>query len=140
LNQEYKNKPFPTKDDEPYPDNVMIKCFLMVEKPPEGEPLVDSEGRKIRVWADAEDGKPNIISDNLFDCEIVSSNESQEGFMYEVSWSNGKDTTIVKEVPHKAIVFLDKPETGDQHSLNSFRHYIGIPDDIFPQGPWRNAA
>ena len=112
----------------------------MVKKPAEGEPLVDSEGRKIRIWADSEDGKPNIVSDNLFDCEIVASNESQEGYTYEVTWSNGKDITIVKEVPHKAIVFLDQPETGDQHLRNSFRHYIGIPDDIFPQGPWRNAV
>jgi hypothetical protein len=112
----------------------------MVKKPPEGVPHVDNEGRKVRFWAESEDGKPNIVSDNLFDCEIVAKHGSQEGPTYDVTWSNGKEVTIVKDVPHTAIVFVDKPETGDQHLLNSFRHYIGIPDEIFPQGPWRNAA
>jgi len=143
LNQHHrdsKHRPIRSRDEEPYPDNVMIKCFLMVKKPEEGEPFKDEQGRKIRIWSESESGKSNIVSDNLFDCEVLSSEETLAGTFYDVAWSNGKDTTVVKNVPHKAIVFLDKPETGDQHLRHSFRHYIGIPDDIFPQGPWRNAA
>ncbi len=48
--------------------------------------------------------------------------------------------TLVKQVPHHAIVLVDKPGTGDQHTPFAFRHYIEIPDDVFPQGPWRNAG
>ena len=44
----------------------------------------------------------------------------------------------MKHVPQKANVFVHKPGTSDQHMADSFRHYIGIPDDIFPKGPWRN--
>eukprot|EP00957_Ditylum_brightwellii_P071502 5435504-Ditylum_brightwellii.AAC.1 len=35
-------------------------------------------------------------------------------------------------MPRMAIAFIDRPLTSDQHILNSFRHEIEIPDDIFP--------
>lgn len=138
LNQEHKTKLIRTKEEDPYPDNIMIKCFLMVKKPEEGQPEIDDQGRKIRIWSEAESGKPNLVSDNLFDCEVLKASETSEGRYYEVAWSNGQSTTLVQKVPHKAIVFVDKPGTSDQHFLG-FRHYIGIPDEIFPQGPWRNS-
>jgi hypothetical protein len=136
LNQEHKSKLIRTKDDESYPDNVMIKCFLMVIEPEDSQPQVDEQGRKIRIWSESNSGKSNLVSDNLFDCELLTSSETSEGRFYDVAWSSGKSSTVVKRVPHKAIVFVDKPGTSDQH-FAGFRHYIGIPDDIFPQGPWR---
>jgi hypothetical protein len=45
-----------------------------------------------------------------------------------------------KNVPHSAILFLDKEGTSDQFSPGTFRHAIGIPDDVFPKGPWRDLA
>jgi hypothetical protein len=137
LNQEHRNKLFRTKDQDPYPGNVMMKCFLMVKKPKEGQPLKDKEGRKLRVWSEADSGKPNLVSENLFDCEILTAEETPEGNFYDVAWSNGQEVTVVQKVPQKAIVFLDKPETGDQHFAFAFRHYIEIPDDMFPAA-WRN--
>jgi len=128
FNQEHKTKPFRTADDEPYPDNVMVKCFLMVKKPEGDEIEIDSEGRKIRYWSEADSGKSNLVSNNLFDCEI----NSREGYSYEILWDSGKSITVVKGVPHKAIVLIDRPETGDQHIWNSFRHYISM-GDIFPK-------
>ncbi|KAL3934030.1 MAG: hypothetical protein SGARI_003560, partial [Bacillariaceae sp.] len=138
LNQEHKTKLFRTKDQEPYPNNVMMKCFLMVKKPKEGQPLKDEQGRKLRVWSEAESGKPNIVSENLFDCEILTAEEDMDGKSYDIAWSNGQEVTVVKKVPHRAIVFLDLPETSDQHFSEGFRHYIQIPDEIFP-GQWRNS-
>ena len=37
-----------------------------------------------------------------------------------------------KDVPAAAIRFLNKPFTSDLFSPTSFRHYIGIPDEIMP--------
>jgi len=133
FNQEHKTKPFRTIDDEPYPDNVMLKCFLMVKKS-SGE--TDSEGRKIRFWAEAESGKTNIVSNNLFDCEIMSHQETSTGHSYDILWDSGKSVTVVQGVPHKAIVLIDQTAKGDQHMWNSFRHYISI-GDIFPK-IWRD--
>merc|ERR1712222_306719 len=92
----------------------------------------DEKGRKIRIWSESDSGKTNIVSNNLFDCEIMSHEETLAGHSYNILWSSGSTETIVKGVPHKAIVFLDKPEEGDQHIWNSFRHYISM-GDIFPK-------
>lgn len=145
LNQEHKSRPFRTNDEEAYPDNVMLKAFLMVKIPQDGVDVDEATGNKIRIWSEADSGKSNLASENLFDCEIVkrydvgqSAHMPVNNTMYDVTWSNGKSTTLVKNVPHKALVFLDKSETGDQHEPAAFRHWIGIPDDVFPQGPWRN--
>lgn len=43
-------------------------------------------------------------------------------------------------MPQKAVTFVDKPETSDQFFKGAFRHPIGIPDEIFPEGPWRDLA
>ena len=108
----------------------------MVKKPSGEGMKIDSEGRKVRVWAEAESGKTNIISNNLFDCEIKSHQETSTGHSYDVLWDSGKSVTVVQDVPHKAIVLIDETEKGDQHIWNSFRHYISI-GDIFPK-IWRD--
>ena len=137
LNQEYKTKPFETAGDASwYPKNVELGCFLMVTKP-KGEPPINDKGEKVRVWTEGE--QPTMLSENLFVCSLVDRKETEDGsWSYTVAWKSEAETTLVREVPHKAIVFWDKPETSDQFTSQSFRHYIGIPDDVFPQGPWRN--
>jgi hypothetical protein len=138
FNQEHKTEAFRTIEDEPYPNNVMVKCFLMVKKPTGDEAEIDEEGRKIRYWSEADSGKTNIVSNNLFDCEIKSHEETSKGHFYDIVWDSGMSVTIVKKVPHKAIVLLDRQEEGDQHIWNSFRHYINI-GDIFPE-VWQDLA
>ena len=44
---------------------------------------------------------------------------------------------IVSKVPRPAIRFTDKMYTTDQHLQQAFRHWIGMPDEIFPQA-WRD--
>ena len=136
FNQEHKTKPFRTIEDEAYPDNVMVKCFLMVKKPSGDEIEIDDEGRKIRHWSEADSGKSNLVSNNLFDCEIKSHQETSDGHFYDILWNSGKSITVVKGVPHKAIVLIDRPYEGDQHIWNSFRHYINI-GDIYPKA-WQD--
>ena len=44
---------------------------------------------------------------------------------------------LVKNVPHYAIRYVDKPYTNTQNELGAFRHTIQFPDDIFPKA-WRD--
>eukprot|EP00537_Pseudo-nitzschia_pungens_P000950 CAMPEP_0172359572 /NCGR_PEP_ID=MMETSP1060-20121228/3762_1 /TAXON_ID=37318 /ORGANISM="Pseudo-nitzschia pungens, Strain cf. cingulata" /LENGTH=661 /DNA_ID=CAMNT_0013081281 /DNA_START=149 /DNA_END=2134 /DNA_ORIENTATION=- len=136
LNEEHRTKPFRTIEEEPYPEDVMMKCFLMVKKPDGDEVEVDSLGRKIRIWSESESGKTNLVSNNLFDCKIESHKETPTGHSYSILWDSGKSITVVKGVPHKAIVFLDRPGESDQNIWNSFRHYISM-GEIFPT-LWKN--
>lgn len=132
LNQEHITKPF--ENEAEYPDNVMLKCFLMVKKP-ENEPPINDKGEKIRHWTES---KTTMNSENVFDCTVIDREETIEGQLYTIRWTHNTETTIVKKVPHKAIVFMDKPGTSDSFIAQSFRHSIQIPDDVYPQGPWRN--
>eukprot|EP00980_Cylindrotheca_fusiformis_P013942 scaffold3621_cov114-Cylindrotheca_fusiformis.AAC.7 len=139
LNNEYKKKPL--KVGTTYPENVQMKCFLVISKPKDEEPI-NENGDKVRVWT-YHKTKETFDSSNLFDCTLVDAQKKKDGeYQYTVSWRSVTDPTqqtIVKQVPHKAIIFVDKPHTSDQFTLGAFRHYIQIADDIFPEGPWRDA-
>jgi hypothetical protein len=138
LNAEYKTKPLKIGDK--YPENVLMKCFLVISKPTDEEPI-DANGDKIRVWT-LHQTKETFDSSNLFDCSLVDRQKVDGGdYQYTVSWKSSNDLsqrTVVKQVPQKAIIFVDKPHTSDQFTMDSFRHYIQIPDDVFPEGPWRD--
>jgi SET domain len=150
-------QPFPTESERqaatrngqaPYPDNVLLMAFLLVEDSNTAGTMEDP-----KVWS-LEDRDEAFNSDNLFEVSILerssipSENENDRddranaSYVYTIQWNSTADaSTIVKQVPHDAFVFIDKAGTSDQYFMESkyaFRHYIGIPDEIFPQGPWRN--
>lgn len=137
---EYKSKPFPTvKEGADYPENVRQMCFLVIKD------VLEVPG--LKRWTIPKKGAM-YDDENLFDCRIVERIELMEdkpvdgslAYNYTVEWFDEEDPqgTKVIQVPHKAIVFVDKPLTSDQFVKEAFRHEIGIPDDIFPKGPWRN--
>ena len=56
------------------------------------------------------------------------------------SIDDGSDPRVIrklKNVPRTGIKFVDRPFHSNQHLPSAFRHYIPIPDDIFPMH-WRN--
>jgi hypothetical protein len=50
---------------------------------------------------------------------------------------SNKREYYVQHVPRSAIAFVDKPYTSPAHSINAFRHEIGIPDEMFPTA-WKD--
>ncbi|KAL3942740.1 MAG: hypothetical protein SGBAC_003115 [Bacillariaceae sp.] len=139
LNAEFKTKPY--KIGAAYPDNVQQKCFLVISKPVDEEP-VNSDGDKVRIWT-LHKTKETFDSSNLFDCTLIDRQDVDDTYEYTVSWRSVNDPnkqTIVKKVPQKAVIFVDRPHTSDQFSIGAFRHYIQIPDDVFPEGPWRDVG
>lgn len=139
MNAEYATKPYEVEAN--YPENVMLKCFLVVRKPKDG-PHTNEAGDLLREWTDT--GK-TLMSDNLFSCEVsereeVTNEDGTTEWYYTIRWENSKSVAWVKKVPHRALTFMDRPDTSDMHFEYAFRHYIGIPDEIFPQGPWRNVG
>lgn len=142
LNEEYQGKTFKSPkelDKDPYPSNVMLKCFMQVNAGMSPEKI---DGRPVREWAEPKNGI--FDSDTLDDCVVIDYEKADSSsgtmpFNYTVSLARESGaSTLVKNVPHRAFVFVDKPGTGDQFTSEAFRHYIGIPDEIFPEGPWRD--
>lgn len=150
LSREYKTKPFKTvSEGAAYPTNIRQMCFLVVKNDPEKP---DS-----KTWAIPKSEKI-YDDDHLFDCKVIERIELEEqsplvsggaggtvglAYNYTIEWYDGEGAddnggTQVSNVPHQAIVFVDKPLTSDQFVSQAFRHEIGIPNDVFPQGPWRN--
>lgn len=91
-------------------------------------------------------------TDHLFEIQIIGRTDItvNNTYSYTVEWKSRKSEDSdentskihVANVPHEAITFVDRPNQNDQQFLHehSFRHYIGIPDEIFPKGPWRNVV
>lgn len=133
LNDEYRNKAFKTPvelEKDPYPENVRLGCFLVVDE----ENDEDGSEANPKTWG----GEEIFITQNFFSCTIKDRVEA-EPFNYTVMAGKTKPR-FIKNVPHRAIAFIDKAGTSDQFFAGTFRHAIGIPDDIFPKGSWRDLA
>lgn len=48
------------------------------------------------------------------------------------STSDGSRKTFVKNVPRYAIQYLDSSYASDMHLMHAFRHFISIPNEVFP--------
>ena len=137
LNAQFKSRPFKTATEvaaEPYPENVQLKAFLLLQDTSNAGTFEDP-----KLWGE-DDAETAYHHDHVFDVSILDYTQDEDSnYIYQVQWVNqSNDATIVSGVPHEALLFIDKPGTSDQFTPNAFRHYIGIPDTVFPQGPWRN--
>ena len=136
LNQEYRTRPFETQaelKENPYPDHVATHCFLSVKAE------ADHNVEIPLSWVEPSNGSV-YTADHLYACQIQDRKAIKRG-SYNYTVTTGKEFPVtVTNVPHKAIIFMDMPETSDQFFKGSFRHVIGIPDDIFPKGAWRDLA
>jgi hypothetical protein len=140
LNKEYGTKHFKTpeeQENEPYPENVSLGAFLMVADSTETGRANDP-----KIWTSPpKDGR--FLAEHIFEADVISFEEVDDAaspYNYTIRWANTDGAeTYVSKVPHSAFVFVDEAETGDLFTDEPFRHYISIPDDVFPQGPWRNA-
>ena len=144
LNEEYRTKTFKNPEElseDPYPNNVLLKCFMQVAAGTSPEKI---DGKPVREWASPAHGV--FDSDTLEDCIVKDyvKVEDADGvampYNYTVTLPKNDQSSMIKNVPHNAFVFVDKPGTSDHFVKNPFRHYIAIPDDVFPQGPWRDLA
>lgn len=109
-------------------------------------------GGDVKLWihgnyARLEGQKPwsNYIRGEILDRYILPNNETR----YRVRTFREEDDDemtmltydiVLWSLPRDAFAFDDLPHTRDHSMPWSFRHYIGIPDDIFPQAWKRNAT
>lgn len=139
---EFKNKPYPTdlkKKQIPYPPSSFTACFLDTDIVPDGEPKENAAGQEIFQWIGPTNYE-DFAGQNLMVCDLQSSQgDEKSGYTYSVltRFKGSTDIVEVKGVPHSAIILLEKPYMSDMHSFGAFRHWIEIPDDMFPQA-WRD--
>ncbi|GKY91512.1 hypothetical protein MPSEU_000123400 [Mayamaea pseudoterrestris] len=138
MNAAYANKPFLTKEElarSPYPKNVGLAVFLMLANDGASGTIDDP-----KTWT-APASNLAFTWEYLVEPDFIESvaTNADGSFSYTIKWTKDENEAFyVKDVPHSAFVFVDASETSDQFTKDPFRHYIQIPDDVFPQGPWRN--
>jgi hypothetical protein len=142
MNNQYQSVAYRMKEElekDPYPENVRLAAFIVLK----GGKQTGVTKENAYEWG-FEEEQGSFHHDQLRTVEIVQRRSVEESkkavpYVYLVkSISNKKREVFIDNVPHEAIVFVDAPGTSDQFFKDSFRHYIGIPDEIFPKG-WRNA-
>jgi SET domain len=130
---------------DPYPSNLQIRCHRKVFVSP-------ALPHAIYHWNDEDFGLACRILDRFvhFSENEQPSSSSMELYTVEIEYVEHHSTadepdeasdTVVwiqrTDVPRSAIRFFDRPYTTDLHLVTAFRHYIGIPDELFPN-QWKN--
>ena len=165
LNERHRLAPFPTEDEwkrdpSSYPKHVTLKAFVILDGEDE-----DSAGTLDYPYTYAAPALPTESNATvLFEVTVVERRpatalpgapHSSDVYTYTVKIDTEDDAddedevtaSYVSNVPHSALVFVDRPGTGDHFFVTSsgakyspFRRSIGIPNDVFPKGVWRNKS
>ncbi|KAL3917310.1 MAG: hypothetical protein SGILL_004773 [Bacillariaceae sp.] len=144
LKSMYNDKPYETVEtlvDNPYPEDVHLACFLETVDRPDGTPMTHQK----HGWDITNFEEP--VTDDAYDgvdlCKVtVLERKEAAGFFYNYTirartGDGDMDIEEVTNVPHSACTFIDLPYSSDIHLPGAFRHYIEIPDPIFPR-QWEN--
>jgi hypothetical protein len=136
----------------PYPDNVMTACYVVYDKEDGKETETEtSSGQRTLRGEDIQIFDEEIVLESAYiwdehdassiesgykPCQVISREITEEGeelyFVLVVSPA-GDSYKVVKEVERKGIRLIDKPYSTDPFIPDAFRHFIGIPDNIFPE-------
>jgi len=129
--------------EDPIPEHIMTGCHIV-----EAE-LEDEDGNSresppldgLNVYQFDEE-ETTLSGGNWRRCEVVErqSRKSSDEYVYTVRIyyeEDEEEDRFVAKVPHKNIRYADKPYKSSLHRQGSFRHPIGISDDIFP-AIWRD--
>ena len=140
-----------TRDElmyDPYPENVFTGCFLP-RSLDSGKQRPDSP----KEWRYT----PGLFDDaeNVDECEIIARETNADPIEIDSERDSYRPPRVtytvsvprpyqphlgpltVTGVPRTAIVFFDRSYSNDQYQRQSFRHEIGLPDDMLPDA-WRD--
>ena len=125
-----------TTDDQesnPYPQTIELRCHVNLIDPDwqiinmGWERYISSEDEYAYVY-----GLPCHIlersSENLYKVKLISDDD----LLFKALGDDFKPNAQRSEVPREAIFFLDATYESDLYLPNTFRHTIGIPNDMVP--------
>lgn len=124
-----------------------LKCHLLYDEDKiERRRNQDGTRTKVYPWIPAPADESRLKTDiairgvNRVSCDILEvSGDERSDYKYVVKpylYTEGPPI-LVKDVPHHAIRYVDKPYKNAQHEVRAFRHTIEFPDEIFPEA-WRD--
>jgi hypothetical protein len=127
-------------EEDPYPEEVSLRVFAPLDFESYGG--TGSEEDPF-IWADtvhwSQYTQEHIVDPYVIDrYELIEDEESGTTYYTIAFEDENGEYTYVRDVPRTAFFMTDEAQTGDQFTPGAFRHTIGIPDDVFPKGKWRD--
>eukprot|EP00934_Nitzschia_sp_Nitz4_P009223 Nitzschia sp. Nitz4//scaffold137_size62074//23553//25160//NITZ4_006414-RA/size62074-processed-gene-0.85-mRNA-1//-1//CDS//3329535697//9213//frame0 len=134
----------------PYPNNVFTSCFYRYSDRDASEQSLPASTKSDTITSFRWKSTRGIYDlKNLRPCEVLRRNEDAKGRSgYAARMFNRPGLApeemipegalhVVTHIPRQAIRFSDRPGSTDHHLPTSFRHEIGLDDEVFPQA-WRD--
>jgi len=126
-----------------YPDNLQTVCMYYRQEEVEGMRIWAFEGEMSEKFM-----RPCVILNKEVQVIPGEDGEYLEEYFYTARMFNHGDSDepdliyedevhVVRDIPRFAIMFKGKPYSGNQYQENTFRHFIGVPEGIYPD-IWMN--
>eukprot|EP00592_Proboscia_alata_P009337 CAMPEP_0194356116 /NCGR_PEP_ID=MMETSP0174-20130528/3885_1 /TAXON_ID=216777 /ORGANISM="Proboscia alata, Strain PI-D3" /LENGTH=569 /DNA_ID=CAMNT_0039125625 /DNA_START=378 /DNA_END=2087 /DNA_ORIENTATION=- len=133
----------------PYPSNMATVCNFWHREDTEYYVNVeerDENGEEITIYRTVWTERNN---DCMRYCKVLSRSEQlkrpyynveliyQEKNLHEDCLHPPHERVYVDMIPQHAVTLTDRIFTGDIHLINAFRHFIGLPSHLLPEG-WKH--
>ena len=141
----FKEKPYPVAaspgSGNLLPPGVATACFIKIGIVPDGQPGQTDDGTPIHCWVGPTEYWL-VSGASLTLCDLTERREDGKGSYNYTATATVQDDgetffAHVIDIPHAAVTVVDAPYSCDIHGPDAFRHFIGIPNEIFPQ-TWRD--
>jgi hypothetical protein len=125
--------------ENPYPENIVTACMYLDTSEELDEDEYDAEAEVEAVYWTSENEyclrpckivERQVVKDKAFYTVVVE--EITNKFSPEYCDLSHERQNVLR-TPARAITLVDKEYTTDQHLKTSFRHEIGVPEDLYPE-------
>mmetsp|Transcript_16707 Transcript_16707/g.23565 ORF Transcript_16707/g.23565 Transcript_16707/m.23565 type:complete len:1238 (-) Transcript_16707:47-3760(-) len=121
-----------TIDEESYPSNVMMACWI--DSYNLGEPFEidddDEDAEEEYAWSYSGEGMFRHTDQSL-ECEILHRDSRLNKYSARI-FRDDDESILVHDIPREAIVFVDLAYSADAYLRQAFRHPIKLPDEMIP--------
>jgi SET domain len=125
---ETKLRTISEQSENPYPPNLVTLCYPA---------YIWNAERNAYLYMSLERNYTDRVRCKILERREHLKEPDVHPEVYTVELQKSDGPVVVLNVPRDGIYLTDRAMSQDWHLPNTFRHYIGIPDDIFPP-KWKN--
>jgi len=137
LNGDIEARTLEEQETNPYPENIMTGCYYDASRDLD----TTVEGNEYVADGSTFETDDDVHSSNsVYACEIVDKQEDGKLVVRILYLEGFVDTPVVlKNYPSSSVTFRMRKLSSDQHLPGTFRHPIGMDDDMFPS-QWKDGS
>ena len=118
---------------DPYPRNVHLRCHVdIIEDEWEPSSKLDWDAGEYGFECEVTERRIDVDGNQMYSVRVLTEEIDRWDTEFE-----GPELLDIGNVPREAIRFFDVPFTSDLFLEGTFRHFIGLPEQLMPQ-QWQN--